>query len=113
MRIPLPGTRPTVEREPASGADIDEAVPCSVAAMDERIRRLLAAAPVIDGHNDLPWQLRRRKLDEGEVGNDMSAVGLHTDLPRLREGGVGAQFWSVYVPCRLRAHEAVTATLEQ
>jgi len=80
--------------------------------MDERIRRLLADAPVIDGHNDLPWQLRRRRMGE-DVDRDMSAEGLHTDLPRLRAGGVGAQFWSVYVPCDLPGHEAVTATLEQ
>jgi membrane dipeptidase len=82
--------------------------------MDERISRLLAAAPVIDGHNDLPWQLRRRqRADDVAVDRDMSADGLHTDLPRLRSGGVGAQFWSVYVPSHLNGHEAVTATLEQ
>jgi membrane dipeptidase len=82
--------------------------------MDERIRRLLAAAPVIDGHNDLPWQLRRRRMsDDPDVNRDLSADGFHTDLPRLRAGGVGAQFWSVYVPCEMPGHEAVTATLEQ
>lgn len=58
---------------------------------------------VIDGHNDLPWQYRERfgnqlaPLDVAERHDDLDPP-LHTDLPRLREGGVGAQFWSVYVP---------------
>lgn len=68
------------------------------------------ALPIVDGHNDLPWALRELN------GYDLEAYPLdrrqhetHTDLVRLREGGVGAQFWSVYVPCRL----GVTETLEQ
>ncbi|WOJ94449.1 dipeptidase [Congregibacter variabilis] len=58
---------------------------------------------VIDGHNDLPWQYRERfgnrlaPLDVAKRQDDLDPP-LHTDLPRLREGGVGAQFWSVYVP---------------
>ncbi|GAA4246754.1 dipeptidase [Dactylosporangium darangshiense] len=56
---------------------------------------------VFDGHNDLPWRLRVRYPD-GSAGvdltDDLSATGLHTDLSRLARGGVGAQFWSVYVP---------------
>jgi membrane dipeptidase len=82
----------------------------------ERIRTLLARAPVFDGHNDLPWTLRHRvayDLDALDVGVDQSAAGLHTDMPRLRAGGVGAQFWSLYVPCSLIGGAAVTATLEQ
>lgn len=69
---------------------------------------------VIDGHNDLPWRLRE------QCAYDLSAVDLvngepsvHTDLPRLRAGGVAAQFWSVFVPCSLDGDAAVTATLEQ
>jgi membrane dipeptidase len=84
--------------------------------MTDRIRRLLARAPVFDGHNDLAWELRNRvryDLDALDVGRDQRAVGLHTDIPRLRAGGVGAQFWSVYVPCRLAGDAAVVATLEQ
>jgi membrane dipeptidase len=81
--------------------------------MDDRIRRLLAEAPVIDGHNDLPWRLRRRAPNDIDIDRDLSAAGFHTDLPRMRAGGVGAQFWSVYVPCDVPGHEAVTATLEQ
>ena len=80
----------------------------------ERARALHRAVPLIDGHNDLPWQYRQRveravsKLDIGQP-----QPTLHTDLARLREGGLGAQFWSVYVPTSLTGDEAVRATLEQ
>jgi membrane dipeptidase len=80
------------------------------------LTELLAAAPVVDGHNDLLWQLRQRvryDFDALDVSADQRATGLHTDLPRLRAGGVGAQFWSVYVPCELAGDAAVAATLEQ
>jgi len=79
-----------------------------------RIADLLTRYPVFDGHNDLAWALRK------QVSYDMSrrdiAVHrseLHTDIPRLRAGGVGAQFFSVYVPGTLVGGAAVTATLEQ
>jgi len=79
-----------------------------------RIRDLLAEHPVVDGHNDLPWEARTR------VGYDWDRLDIsrrgcptHTDLPRLRSGGVGAQFWSVFVPASLQGDAAVTATLEQ
>ncbi|KOX18195.1 membrane dipeptidase [Streptomyces sp. NRRL F-6491] len=78
-------------------------------------RELLAGHPVVDGHNDLPWALReqvRYDLDRMDIAADQSA-SLHTDLARLRAGGVGAQFWSVYVPCRFTGDDAVSATLEQ
>jgi membrane dipeptidase len=81
-----------------------------------RIAALLARTPVVDGHNDLAWQLRRRfryDLDRIDVSTDQRANGLHTDLLRLREGGVGAQFWSVYVPGRIAGDAAIAATLEQ
>ena len=71
---------------------------------------------VVDGHNDLAWELRWRAgsdFDAMDVAADQSAAGLHTDLPRLRAGGVAAQFWSVYVPCSLAGDAAVAATLEQ
>ena len=70
--------------------------------------------PVIDGHNDLLWALRHRHnydFDAVDIGERQDGL-LHTDLPRLREGGVGAQFWSVYVPSTM-GPEAVGATLEQ
>jgi membrane dipeptidase len=76
---------------------------------------ILADAPVIDGHNDLPWALRKQvgyDLDQRDIAKDQSAH-LHTDLARLRAGGVGGQFWSVYVPVELAKDDAVSATLEQ
>jgi membrane dipeptidase len=66
---------------------------------------LLRAAPLIDGHNDLLWELRQ--------GRDPADPTLMTDLRRLAAGGVGGQFWSVYVPSDLPADRAVTMTLEQ
>jgi membrane dipeptidase len=80
----------------------------------DRIRALLANAPVVDGHNDLPWELRQRvryDLDVIDIAQNQSETGLHTDIPRLRAGGVGAQFWSVYVPSK--GLNPVTATMEQ
>ncbi len=77
---------------------------------------MITQLPVIDGHNDLPWELRRRygyDFDAVDLAGDLSGTGLHTDLPRLRAGQVGAQFWSVYVSHRLTGGAAVTATLEQ
>jgi membrane dipeptidase len=78
------------------------------------VSELLAAHPVIDGHNDLLWTARAvtaydfSRLDVGAGGTPT-----HTDLPRMRAGGMGAQFWSVYVPTRLTGDDAVSATLEQ
>ncbi|MFI8189915.1 dipeptidase [Streptomyces sp. NPDC085946] len=74
---------------------------------------LLAEFPVADGHNDLPWALRtqvRYDLAARDLTVDQRAH-LHTDLPRLRAGRVGAQFWSVYV--RTDSPEPVADTLEQ
>jgi membrane dipeptidase len=77
-------------------------------------RDLLRRFPLVDGHNDLPWELR------DQFGCDLAGVNLagpvattQTDLPRLAAGGVGAQFWSVYVPATFTGHAAVTAVLEQ
>lgn len=82
-----------------------------------RVTEILKTTPLIDGHNDLPWALRQ------DYGNDVFGVDLtqdlsastelHTDIPRLRAGGVGGQFWSVYVPASLTPLEAVEATFEQ
>ncbi|CAL9434418.1 dipeptidase [Streptomyces radiopugnans] len=80
-----------------------------------RARELLEAHPVADGHNDLPWALREQvayDLDRRDIAGDQSAH-LHTDIPRLRAGGVGAQFWSVYVRTDLTGDAAVSACLEQ
>ncbi|MFI9393834.1 dipeptidase [Streptomyces bauhiniae] len=79
----------------------------------DQARALLREFPVVDGHNDLPWALREQvayDLGARDIAGDQGAH-LHTDLPRLREGGVGAQYWSVYV--RSDLPDAVPATLEQ
>lgn len=76
---------------------------------------LLASHPVVDGHNDLPWALRERvryDLDRLDIAHDQRGQ-LHTDIPRLRSGRVGAQFWSVYVRAGMAGDDAVSATLEQ
>ncbi|MFI5830750.1 dipeptidase [Streptomyces sp. NPDC051578] len=78
-------------------------------------RELLAEHPVVDGHNDLPWALReqaRYDLDRLDIAGDQRGT-LHTDIPRLRAGGVGAQFWSVFVRSDYAGDTAVSATLEQ
>src|SRR4051812_5202204 len=77
-------------------------------------RALLGRYPIIDGHNDLPFALRELvgyDLDAYDVGQRQDRS--HTDLVRLAEGGVGAQFWSVFVPSSWAGERAVTATFEQ
>jgi membrane dipeptidase len=84
--------------------------------VDDALVELLRTAPLIDGHNDLLWALRDARLeapDDPEPDVSTHAPAFMTDLPRLRAGGVGGQFWSVYVPSDLPGHEAVTRTLEQ
>ena len=81
------------------------------------VHKILRESPLIDGHNDLPWQYRKRS-------NDFSAIDLRTDtskltpplvtdIARLRAGGLGAQFWSVYVPTSPTGPAAVQTVIEQ
>ena len=92
-------------------------------ALSARVDRVLTETPVIDGHNDLPWEIRSQF---GNVGNaDLAAdtsnlrsktgndVHLMTDIPRARKGHLGAQFWSVWIPTSVTGPEAVQMTLEQ
>ena len=94
------------------------ATPALAAPEDARISRILAATPLIDGHNDWAEQLRQ-DYGEGWWGVDLAADSrtfkhpLQTDIPRLRAGHVGGQFWSVYVPASLTGPAAIKATLEQ
>jgi membrane dipeptidase len=77
-------------------------------------RDLLSRFPVIDGHNDLPWALREANASGSQLADISQPVEFtHTDLPRLAQGGVGGQFWSVYVPAELQGDAAVAATIEQ
>ncbi len=82
--------------------------------VSDRIRRLLDEHPVVDGHNDLPWEARTQvDYDLDRLDLAAGTPSTCTDLPRLRAGGVGGQFWSVFVPGTLPDEEAVAATLEQ
>lgn len=83
-------------------------------AAADRVAAVLSHAPVFDGHNDIAWALRRQvAYDLGQRDIARAQITLHTDIPRLRAGGVGAQFFSVYVPGTMAGGAAVTATLEQ
>ncbi|WP_246587228.1 dipeptidase [Stakelama flava] len=97
------------------------------AAIATRVERVLDAMPVIDGHNDLPWEIRVRfDSDPVRAGLDHDTAGLPkpadaaddwmplmTDIPRLRAGHVGGQFWSVWIPTSLTGAPAVETTIEQ
>src|SRR5580658_11161151 len=86
-----------------------EASPAATAARD-----LLTRHPILDGHNDLPWTLRVAEdvdLDTTDLAHPVATI--QTDWPRMAAGGVGAQFWSVYVSAGLEGETAVTTTLEQ
>lgn len=80
-----------------------------------RARALHKQVPLIDGHNDYPWALRGldpgRDFSKADLSKPVPA--LHTDIARLRQGGVGGQFWSVYTPSTMTGQEAVRVTLEQ
>ena len=81
---------------------------------DARVHDLLRHHPVIDGHNDLPWEARERvAYDWDELDIALPGQPTHTDIPRLRAGGVGAQFWSVFVPGDLPARDLPRIQLEQ
>ena len=84
------------------------------AALLEHARGLLKQTPLIDGHNDYPWALRekaQRNFEKLDIAKPQPSI--MTDIARLRAGGVGGQFWSVYVPVELAGQSAVTATLEE
>jgi membrane dipeptidase len=81
-------------------------------ALLDRAHTLHKQVPLVDGHNDYPWALRenaQRDLDKLDISKAQPTI--MTDIPRLKAGGVGGQFWSVYVPAD--ATDPVTATLEQ
>src|SRR5919108_2546339 len=79
----------------------------------QRAEALLDRAPVVDGHNDVLWELRDRGYDFDRFDLSVSRTELMTDIERMRAGRLGGQFWSVYVPSDLPGDTAVTATLEQ
>ena len=83
-------------------------------ALIERAQALHKEVPLIDGHNDYPWAVRENVAGDVEkLDISQSQPSIMTDIARLRAGGVGGQFWSVYVPADMQGQTAVTATLEQ
>jgi membrane dipeptidase len=80
-----------------------------------RAKALHKQVPLIDGHNDYPWALRQHNIerDLNKLDIKVSQPSIHTDIARLREGGVGGQFWSVYVPASMQGQTAVRVTFEQ
>ena len=99
-----------------SAAEADAGAKPTAAQIAE-VKEILRESPLIDGHNDLAWEYRK-------VGNDLNAIDiahdtsklktpLVTDIPRLRAGGMGGQFWSVYIPPTMSGSVAVRAVLEQ
>jgi membrane dipeptidase len=84
------------------------------AALLAHARALHKQVPLIDGHNDYPWAVREkveRDIDKLDISTSQPTI--HTDIARLKAGGVGGQFWSVYTPSEYAGQTAVTATLEQ
>src|SRR6185295_14365174 len=70
-------------------------------AIDQRVERVLRETPIIDGHNDLPWELRTNygsRVQGLDADTSRGPHPLETDIPRLRAGHVGGQFWSVWIP---------------
>ncbi len=88
-----------------------------------RLEQVLLRTPLIDGHNDLPWEIRDRfkgdpsaldlKSDTSHLSFPAGAAALMTDIPRMRAGLMGGQFWSVWIPSDMKGPEAVQTTLEQ
>jgi membrane dipeptidase len=88
-------------------------VPRAVELSDEA-REIAREALLVDGHNDLPWAVRELGASFDQVDIRQPQPKLHTDIPRLREGGLKAQFWSVYVPASTDlAGTALLQTMEQ
>ena len=79
-----------------------------------RLERILALTPLIDGHNDLAWELRSRFADKAALIDLQHGAGaLMTDIPRLHQGLVGGQFWSVWIPPEVTGSAAIQETIEQ
>ena len=107
----------------ASGAPLAAAEPTD-AALAARVDRVLAATPLIDGHNDLPWEIHDRYPagpDMLDLAADTARLAppradlspLMTDIPRLRAGRVGGQFWSVWISPKITGADAIKLTVEQ
>src|SRR5690349_24136130 len=98
-----------------SAAHAQENPPRPPVVLTDEGRKVHFESFVFDGHNDLPWQMRTKadsSFDKRDIAKPLPA--LQTDIPRLKQGGVGAQFWSVYVPAETaKKGTALQDTLEQ
>jgi membrane dipeptidase len=107
----------------ALGLALAMTTPAAAQDIAARVAQVLAQTPLIDGHNDLPWEIRARfgsdltKFDLRADTTKLPLLGgdapLMTDIPRLRAGHVGGQFWSVFVPTSVKGADAVEMTIEQ
>lgn len=81
----------------------------------EHARKLLQSTPLIDGHNDLPWEIRESKTAPRDVAayDIRGTAPKQTDLPRMKEGRVGGQFWSIYIPGEVKDSGYARIQLEQ
>ena len=113
MTFILSAAAVTAGAQQPSASNMSAPEPQASPALLERARALHTQVPLIDGHNDFPWEVREKSAGDVDARDMSKPVEGHTDLARLRAGGVGAQFWSVYVPATLQGQAAVTATLEQ
>ncbi|XP_007670815.2 dipeptidase 1 [Ornithorhynchus anatinus] len=88
---------------------------CAAASFIDEAKKIMENTSLIDGHNDLPWQLLKQFNNQLELkeANLTLLNTTHTNIPKLREGFVGGQFWSAYVPCETQNKDAVKRTLEQ
>ncbi|XP_078614764.1 dipeptidase 1-like isoform X1 [Branchiostoma floridae x Branchiostoma japonicum] len=97
------------------------AVPLSLHKRDtnmDKARKLLSEVPLVDGHNDWPWRMQdvyNNRLGQLNLAQDMRPLynQSHTDIPRLREGMVGAQFWAAYVTCDAQYKDSIRRFLGQ
>jgi membrane dipeptidase len=116
---------PTLALISALALLVCSSITAAAAAPEDQLRleRILERTPLIDGHNDLPWELRDRfksdlavadlRTDSRRLPVPAEGAPLMTDIPRLRAGHVGGQFWSVWIPPESKGFEAVQTTLEQ
>ena len=110
IAVALGGPRPAAAQNAAERGEARRPV-----VVTDEARQIHAASYVFDGHNDLPWTLRTEagsSFDKADIAGPVPRF--HTDLPRLRQGGVGAVYWSVYVPAETSQRGlALLQTLEQ
>uniref|UniRef100_A0A8C1PMS2 Dipeptidase n=1 Tax=Cyprinus carpio TaxID=7962 RepID=A0A8C1PMS2_CYPCA len=81
--------------------------------LKEHALKLMTDTPLIDGHNDLPWQMKSLFNNQLNTVDLYKLNSTHTNIPKIKEGHISAQFWAAYVPCNTQYKDAVRQTLEQ